>query len=144
MSNDTIASLQAQAQDILNRKGSRALALFLIGRSVFQQTGHTIAEYGDSLHLAEAADELQALIETNKPVVYKTALEHFIEEAERVSQPYIEEQKRELEFLHRAFMEDVMGIDLKNPFTEVMGTEHDSPARIERVTELPTEDEKNG
>lgn len=130
MSNDTTASLQAQAQDILNRKGSRALALFLIGKSVFNQTGHTLADYGDSIHLMEAADELQALIETNKPKVYKASLEHFMEEAERVSQPYIEEQKQELEFLHRAFMEE-------------MGMEHDGPARIERVTELPTEDEKN-
>lgn len=107
MSNDTTASLQAQAQEVYTAKGSRALALFLIGKSVYNNMGLTLADCGDSLHLMEAADELQALIEGNtKSKVTKPMLKDYMEEADRLAQPYMEEAKEELEFLRKAFLEE--------------------------------------
>jgi hypothetical protein len=108
MSSDTNASLQAQAQDILTSKGSRPLALFLIGKSVINQCGHPISLLGDSLHLMEGADSLQALIEQNPlNIVDHEDLAIYCEEADRLARPYVQEAMEELREMEAEFRRDM-------------------------------------
>lgn len=108
MSNDTTASLQAQAQAVLTSKGSRPLALFLLGKSVQTQCGLSIELMGDSLHLMESADELQALIEaTSVKRVSKADLAEYMEESDRLARPYVEEMQEELRIMESEFRKEM-------------------------------------
>lgn len=108
MSSDNHASLQAQAQDILTSKGSRPLALFLIGKSVINQCGLPTSLLGDSLHLMEGADTLQALIEQNPlNIVDHEDLATYCEEADRLARPYVEEAMDELRAMEDEFRKDI-------------------------------------
>lgn len=108
MSNDTTASLLAQAQEIHRTKGSRPCAIFLAGRCVRNTMGLSLEDLPDSMLLAEALDDMQARLEA-EPLT-KGNIKAFMAYADTRLSCYMDEVREELEIMAEEFRRD-MGLE---------------------------------
>ncbi len=108
MSNDTTASLLAQAQAKFTAEGCRPTARFLLGVAVEKEMGLSIDLMGDSMHLCEACDELEAFIKANTlHKLSKPVFEDAMQEAERLCLSYCDEQRQELRIMEEEFRKEM-------------------------------------
>lgn len=105
MSNDTTASLLAQAQDIHRTKGSRPCAIFLAGRCVQKTMGLSLQDLPDSMFLCEALDDMQARLEA-EPLTARN-IKAFMAYADTRLSCYMDEVREELDIMMEEFRKDM-------------------------------------